>query len=67
MYLAEAYTQAVAQHAAVADRCAHEIVPILACGILRLRRLSGNPLGGNYDTKANHPQNSSGIILCCER
>jgi hypothetical protein len=35
-----------AQPAAVADRFAHKIVPILECDTMRLRRLSGNPLGG---------------------
>src|SRR6266545_5649151 len=42
------------QSAAVADRFAREIAGILAGGTTRLRRLSGNPLGGQLSRTCHY-------------
>jgi len=39
-----------AQPAHAADRCAREILAILALFVVRARRLMGNPLGRNLST-----------------
>jgi len=45
----------VAEHAAVADRFAHEIVRFLSGRAERSRRLSGSPFGGSSSALLQYP------------